>query len=375
MAPVPCSVPDCSYVTPEATDALMVRYLEIHNDAVHPPAAVVSKLPWPVFSLNMTEAEWQLKEAEWNSYIEQTPCSEDTKRLQLKAACDDSLRKRVKDSGGWDLGTIPLVLARIKELAVIHKSLHLMNLDKMVQQPDENIGAFTARLTGTAEMCGMSVKCNTCQVDISYRDEVVKQKIITGMFNPNIKERVLRRMKVDELPTLSALVEYIAAEETSVTAASEAAAAAPESSGTGACREPEYLGYIRAILGDIEIPEGVDLNFLAALRNKEMMLEVIEEQRRLLSARQQPAVVGAGAAPSQGVQEVNPEFLAALPPEIQEEVLKQHRIEQLRLNRGAKFSNKDTDVDLDIEDKDEDGMVPRYLFFPPIFQEIVLYLC
>ena len=34
-------------------------------------------------------------------------------------------------------------------------------------------------------MCGMSVKCNTCQVDISYRDEVVRQIIISRMFNLN----------------------------------------------------------------------------------------------------------------------------------------------------------------------------------------------
>ena len=80
----------------------------------------------------------------------------------------------------------------------------------MVQQPEENIRAFNARLTGTAEMCGMLVKCNTCQVDISYRDEVVRQIIITGMFNLDIRQRILSRTKVGELPTLSALVEYIA---------------------------------------------------------------------------------------------------------------------------------------------------------------------
>ena len=101
----------------------------------------------------------------------------------------------------------------------VHKSVHvhLMNLYKMVQQPEENIRAFSARLTGTAEMCGMSVKCNTCQLDISYRDEVVKQIIIHGMFNLDIRQRVLSRTKVGELLTLSALVEYIAAEEASVT--------------------------------------------------------------------------------------------------------------------------------------------------------------
>jgi E3 ubiquitin-protein ligase HUWE1 len=59
-----------------------------------------------------------------------------------------------------------------------------------------------------------------------------------------------------------------------------------------------------------------------------MRAEVIEEQRRLVRARQAPAPPP--AAPTGQVQEVNPEFLAALPPNIQEEVLAQQRLEQQR---------------------------------------------
>ena len=62
------------------------------------------------------------------------------------------------------------------ELAVIvvHKSIHLMNLWKMNQQSDEPIRAFAARVTATADMCGMSIKCTnaTCGQDIIYRDHV-----------------------------------------------------------------------------------------------------------------------------------------------------------------------------------------------------------
>jgi len=98
------------------------------------------------------------------------------------------------------------------------------------------------------------------------------------------------------------------------------------SSGTGGGTD------FSAILGDLDIPEGVDPSFLAALP-EDMRAEVIEEQRRLVRARQQPAqpaqVPGAGAG---GMQEVNPEFLAALPPNIQEEVLAQQRLEQQRQN-------------------------------------------
>eukprot|EP00092_Neocalanus_flemingeri_P041280 GFUD01044951.1.p1 GENE.GFUD01044951.1~~GFUD01044951.1.p1 ORF type:complete len:4316 (+),score=1501.53 GFUD01044951.1:136-13083(+) len=100
------------------------------------------------------------------------------------------------------------------------------------------------------------------------------------------------------------------------------------SSGTSTGRESDFS----AILGDLDIPEGVDPSFLAALP-EDMRREVIEEQRRLVRARQQPPPQpAAGAAAAQGMQEVNPEFLAALPPNIQEEVLAQQRLEQQRQN-------------------------------------------
>ncbi len=71
-----------------------------------------------------------------------------------------------------------------------------------------------------------------------------------------------------------------------------------------------------------------------------MRQEVIEEQRRLLRARQAPP---APPPPTEGVGEVNPEFLAALPPNIQEEVLAQQRLEQQR--QSAAQSDPSAPVD------------------------------
>ena len=60
---------------------------------------------------------------------------------------------------------------------------------------------------------------------------------------------------------------------------------APEAAASsGPSRQPDFS----AILGDLDIPEGVDPSFLAALP-EDMRAEVIEEQRRLVRARQAPA--------------------------------------------------------------------------------------
>lgn len=101
-----------------------------------------------------------------------------------------------------------------------------------------------------------------------------------------------------------------------------------------------------------EIPEGVDPSFLAALP-EDIRQEVLAEQWRLRrmerantrqpgQASNQPteqASTSSGAT----FPEVNPEFLAALPAEVQEEVLAQQRAEQQR--QAAINSNPDQPVD------------------------------
>lgn len=101
----------------------------------------------------------------------------------------------------------------------------------------------------------------------------------------------------------------------------------------------------RAILGDIDIPEGVDPAFLAALP-EDMRQEVIRDfqrqQRAERASRPAPAAQAAPvnpvAPPAEGaeapdqpaaaapplVEPIDPVFLNALPPELQEEVLAEH---------------------------------------------------
>ncbi|RUS89503.1 hypothetical protein EGW08_002736 [Elysia chlorotica] len=155
--------------------------------------------------------------------------------------------------------------------------------------------------------------------------------------------------------------------------------AAPDS-GPGATASQEAMG----TLGDTEIPEGVDPSFLAALPEhirQEVILEQLRLQRIRRRAQEQtatPTTTTAAAAVtpqgSSGVEaavttttaaaaagdttsstgeanggqtmEVNPEFLAALPLAIQEEVLAQQRAEQARAQAAQQSAaNPDLPVD------------------------------
>ena len=77
----------------------------------------------------------------------------------------------------------------------------------MTQQSDEVIRAYVARLTATADMCGMTVSCTCgCNNQVSYRDHVLQQLIINGMYDNDIRLRVLSRNTNGELVTLDKLV-------------------------------------------------------------------------------------------------------------------------------------------------------------------------
>lgn len=88
---------------------------------------------------------------------------------------------------------------------------------------------------------------------------------------------------------------------------------------------------------DIEVPEGVDPAFLAALP-EDIRAEVIRDHERQQRAQRlaQSAASGAaegapgdeaaaaGGSSAPGVEPLDQEFLNALPPELQEEILAQH---------------------------------------------------
>nr|XP_049610449.1 E3 ubiquitin-protein ligase HUWE1 isoform X8 [Syngnathus scovelli] len=99
----------------------------------------------------------------------------------------------------------------------------------------------------------------------------------------------------------------------------------------------------------ISLPEGVDPSFLAALP-EDIRREVLQNQ---LGIRPPSRTAAATSLPSStapvltgpGVTEVSPEFLAALPPAIQEEVLAQQRAEQQRREVSQQPTQGDTPLD------------------------------
>ncbi|XP_023812359.1 E3 ubiquitin-protein ligase HUWE1 isoform X8 [Oryzias latipes] len=102
-------------------------------------------------------------------------------------------------------------------------------------------------------------------------------------------------------------------------------------------------------LAGISLPEGVDPSFLAALP-EDIRREVLQNQLGIRPPSRPPVATNlpTSTAPvlgGPGVTEVSPEFLAALPPAIQEEVLAQQRAEQQRRELAQQPPQGDTPLD------------------------------
>lgn len=104
------------------------------------------------------------------------------------------------------------------------------------------------------------------------------------------------------------------------------------------------MSNINEIIADSSVPEELDPSFLAALPDNiraEVIAEHQLERRRRAQARDATSAGGStAAAPSTSVtaanfSEVSEEFLAALPPNIQEEVLAQQRAERERVEAAS----------------------------------------
>ncbi|KAF6724675.1 E3 ubiquitin-protein ligase HUWE1 [Oryzias melastigma] len=102
-------------------------------------------------------------------------------------------------------------------------------------------------------------------------------------------------------------------------------------------------------LAGINLPEGVDPSFLAALP-EDIRREVLQNQLGIRPPSRPPVATSlptttAPVLGGPGVTEVSPEFLAALPPAIQEEVLAQQRAEQQRRELAQQPTQGDTPLD------------------------------
>lgn len=191
------------------------------------------------------------------------------------------------------------------------------------------------------------------EVELTSDAVVTDQASILPSDTPSIAQVLNTEPEIEPSPASQPAADAVSAISESTTATSSAAVVRADlapadmvTTNSGTSQEAP------ASNSESEIPDGVDPSFLAALP-EDIRQEVLAEQWRLRRIERANNQAGNSstqtneqASTSTGnaaFPEVNPEFLAALPAEVQEEVLAQQRAEQQR--QAALNSNPDQPVD------------------------------
>jgi hypothetical protein len=131
--------------------------------------------------------------------------------MELRSACSDDVNKLLFEYVGsavLDTCTENQLLGHIKSVAVksVHKEVHQVAFNKMVQNPGESVTNYVARLKAKAFLCGFEVTCTDHNepLTISYAEQMVAQRLVAGLSNQEHQRKVLA-----EAPTLVTLSDKV----------------------------------------------------------------------------------------------------------------------------------------------------------------------
>ena len=223
--PMPCSVPKCEYVTAAGipTFELVIKCLDLHTQSNHnsngreaATQAKTEKPKRPSLNAGMSEADWQFFSHKWDRYVRQAKLNESQISDELWACMDVEL-ERLAFNDGISSTNRDTLLDEIKKLAVtvLHPSLHIVELHEMKQSDSETTKSFSARVKGVASNCGLQKLCTKrgCTETVSFLEETCYHVVLAGLFDNDMKEKVLTQAMLGTVKDLTTLLNYTAAEE------------------------------------------------------------------------------------------------------------------------------------------------------------------
>ena len=223
MPPIKCPyAPDCKYQTDEAaTIDQGLKLLEMHERAHHTSApstastARVEKFRRPTISGGGSSEDWAYFKTRWEEYSLATGLDDNSKVPQLLECCDEQLRRDLTRAAGGTLAshTEDNVLAAIRKLAVREDNTMVARfaLHNMQQDADEPIRAFGARIKGQAGVCQFSVSCPKCETQVPYTDQVLRDVVVQGLYDQEIRQDVLGDQNQDM--TFEEVMKFVEAKE------------------------------------------------------------------------------------------------------------------------------------------------------------------
>ena len=223
-----CEVVGCEFKTPPMELAMAMQRLVLHHKMVHEAVQVVSqqqqprgeqpkakpdKVRRPELKKGISEDKFLHYQRQWLRYKRATGLAdEETIRDQLLSSCSEELAEDMENLYGeqLDTKTESELLSKMHQLAVVAQN-HLVNivrLRSMMQDNDESIRSYLARLKGAANVCNLTVSC-TCPTTstVSYADQEILHCLVKGLADEDIRRQVLGVVEVMDLDTTVKFIE------------------------------------------------------------------------------------------------------------------------------------------------------------------------
>ncbi|XP_068678617.1 uncharacterized protein [Montipora foliosa] len=222
MVVIACTIPTCDFKTADVSEALAIALLANHGLAHQctlpntpgpslPPVPRGPKLERPKVNIGVSTEEWNVFTRRWEVFRTGSGIDDQSAPSQLFQCAENELGDSLlKANPHAASNTLPDLLAAMRSLAVIPVATGVLRTEllQLRQERDEPFRAFTARVRGKAETCAFSTQCE-CGKNIDYTDHVIRDVLLNGISDPDIRLEVLGTKTVLQTPVndVIALVE------------------------------------------------------------------------------------------------------------------------------------------------------------------------
>ena len=224
MTIMACVDEKCSWKTNDVSEAVGLECLKLHVATQHPgPARVKSedgnkpkpeRPKRPEVQGDISDEEWLYFTARWTEYKEATGIVGAELLAQLKECMEEGVRRdHHRQYSGVTAGTEAELLQQIRDVVVRkrNRTVTRRNLHELKQQHEEPIRKFTGHVRSLAVISEYVVECS-CKLKVPYSDLVIKDQVIAGISNTEIKEAVLSHANINSM-TLDKLTTFIEGKE------------------------------------------------------------------------------------------------------------------------------------------------------------------
>ena len=225
MPVVACPVSNCNYKTEDVEVSLAVALLNLHNnehlmratDQQSENKQKPPKMERPRIGKESSEETWNMFLTRWRLFTRATKMTAEETVQQLFACCEEDLGDDIlRGHPNSVSGTVDGLLEIIKRLGVIPVAISVRRSELISTKQDhgEGIRSYVAKLRGKAATCAYTMDCrsDTCNHVINFTDIILKDVLVAGLSDDDIKKDVLGWADLDG-KTVEETINFIEAKE------------------------------------------------------------------------------------------------------------------------------------------------------------------